>query len=127
MGLVDRILSAHRSHSVVAIFNKEGTEFSGAKICQPELQPKQRWQKCERERVIDVISWDCVSHTQNKQMWFENKHFSTTSSPLPHNKRSFEMCSGLSPQMSVPKKPNTPIVIAEYKIGRGEKKSNLQM
>lgn len=83
MGLVDRILSAHRSHSVVAIFNKEGTEFAGAKICQPELQPKQRWQKCERERVIDVISWDCVSHTQNKQMWFENKHFSTTSSALP--------------------------------------------
>lgn len=72
-----------------------------------------------------------VSHRQNKQMCFQNKHFTQTfvSSHHAHTKekKSFETRSliyfkggGLSTWECVPKKKaHTPILIAEQNVERG--------
>lgn len=70
-----------------------------------------------------------VSHTQNKQMRFQNRDFTRTFIPS-HNKRLHEICSssfitgemGSTHGRVSPEKPDTPILIAKKSIWRGEKK-----
>lgn len=63
MGLNGGIVFAQRRHSAVVICDKVGEAFASTQICQHDSQPKQRCQKCECERVMDMISKDCLSLT----------------------------------------------------------------
>lgn len=54
---------SHTEDELLRLLRKYGTAFAATQSCQPEARPKQRCHKCECERLIDVISQDCLSLT----------------------------------------------------------------